>query len=138
MAKDLASCIKITDRSRPTCVSCAEGKQTKNVQSNKDMGAHSPIDCIDGAICSDLKGPMKTRDRLGNRYLINFVDHKSNYCRVFLAKTKDLAAKKFEHFFGLFRTSVELSCTCTKDGRWRRVRECRPVSQVHRCFKTSQ
>jgi hypothetical protein len=37
-------------------------------------------------------------DRLGNRYLVNFIDYKTNYCRVFLAKTKDEAAKKFEHF----------------------------------------
>ena len=45
---------------------------------------------------------MTPRDRLGNRYLINFVDHKSNCCCVFLAKTKDQAAKKFEHFFVFF------------------------------------
>ena len=30
--------------------------------------------------------------------MINFVDHESNYCRVFLARTKDAAAKKFEFF----------------------------------------
>ena len=51
-----------------------------------------------GVIRSDLKGPMTPIDRLGNRYLVNFVDHKSNYCRVFLEPTKDKAAKKFEHF----------------------------------------
>ncbi|CAI5739085.1 unnamed protein product [Peronospora destructor] len=39
---------------------------------------------------------------MGNRYLVNFVDHKSNYCRVFLARTKDQAAKKFEHFLAFF------------------------------------
>ena len=46
MEKGPASGIKMTDRLRPTCVSCAEGKQTKNVQSNKDTGARSPTDCI--------------------------------------------------------------------------------------------
>ena len=50
----------------------------------------------------DLKGPMTPRDRLGNRYLTNFVDHKSNHCRVFLAKTKDRSAKKFGHFLAFF------------------------------------
>ena len=39
---------------------------------------------------------MTPQDRLGNRYLVNFIDHKSNYCRVFLARTKDAAAKQFE------------------------------------------
>ena len=53
-------------------------------------------------MCSDLKGPMTPRDRLGNRYLVNFIDHRSNYCRVLLAKTKDAAALKFKHFMTSF------------------------------------
>lgn len=102
MTKDPASGIKITDRRRLTCLSCAEGKQTKNPQSQKDTGVNAPIDRIGAVICSDLKGPMTPKDRHGNRYLVNFVDHKSNYCRVFLAPTKDRAAKKFEHFLVSF------------------------------------
>jgi hypothetical protein len=34
--------------------------------------------------------------------MVNFIDYKTNYCRVFLAKTKDQAAKKFEHFLAWF------------------------------------
>jgi hypothetical protein len=34
--------------------------------------------------------------------MVNFVDYKTNYCRVFLAKTKDQAAKIFEHFLAWF------------------------------------
>lgn len=34
--------------------------------------------------------------------LPKFVDHKSIYCRVFLAKSKDPAARKFEHFLVWF------------------------------------
>ena len=45
---------------------------------------------------------MTPQDRRGNRYLINFVDHKSNYARIFLGKTKDQAAKQFEHFLAFF------------------------------------
>ena len=45
---------------------------------------------------------MTPKDRLGNRYLMNFVHRKSNYSRIFLAKTKDAAAKKFEHFLVFF------------------------------------
>uniref|UniRef100_A0AAV1TEW2 Integrase catalytic domain-containing protein n=1 Tax=Peronospora matthiolae TaxID=2874970 RepID=A0AAV1TEW2_9STRA len=102
MAKDPASGIKLTDRRRLTCLSCAEGKQTKNSQSQKDTGVNAPIDRIGGVICSDPKGPMTPKDRHGNRYLVNFIDHKSNYCRVFLAPTKDQAAKKIEHFLVFF------------------------------------
>ena len=42
---------------------------------------------------------MTPRDRLENRYMVNFVDHKSNYMEVFLVETKDAAAKQFEHFW---------------------------------------
>ena len=45
---------------------------------------------------------MTPKDRNGNRYMVNFIDHKTNYCRIFLAKKKDQAAKKFEHFVSYF------------------------------------
>ncbi|CAI5724630.1 unnamed protein product [Hyaloperonospora brassicae] len=45
---------------------------------------------------------MTPADRLKNCYTVNFIDHYSNYCRVFLALTKDKAAKKFEHFLAWF------------------------------------
>uniref|UniRef100_A0AAV1T508 Uncharacterized protein n=1 Tax=Peronospora matthiolae TaxID=2874970 RepID=A0AAV1T508_9STRA len=98
MARDPASGIKLSSDKRMACVSCMEGKQTRNAQSQEDSGTNSPIDRIGGVICSDLKGPMTPRDRLQNRYLVNFIDHKSNYCRLFLARTKDAAAKHFEAF----------------------------------------
>ena len=98
MARDPASGIKLSSNKRMACVSCLEGKQTRNAQAKVDSGSNSPIDRIGGVICSDLKGLMTPQDRLGNRYLVNFVDHKSNYCRVFLAHTKDAAAKQFEVF----------------------------------------
>eukprot|EP00644_Phytophthora_capsici_P005090 jgi/Phyca11/97315/e_gw1.1.531.1 len=40
--------------------------------------------------------------------MINFIDFKSNYCRVFLARTKDAAAKLFEHFLVYFEK--EFNC----------------------------
>ena len=46
--------------------------------------------------------PVTPQDRLGNRYLINFIDHRSNYCRVFLAKTKGAAAMHFKNFLVAF------------------------------------
>uniref|UniRef100_A0AAV1VD99 Integrase catalytic domain-containing protein n=1 Tax=Peronospora matthiolae TaxID=2874970 RepID=A0AAV1VD99_9STRA len=50
---------------------------------------------------------MTPKDRLGNRYPLNFVNHKPNYCRVFRAPTKDKAAQKFEHFLGYFERQFE-------------------------------
>ncbi|GMF57553.1 unnamed protein product [Phytophthora fragariaefolia] len=109
LARDPSSGIALTDPKRLNCLTCAEGKQSKGKQSRKDSGANSPIERIGGVICSDLKGPMTPKDRLGNRYMVNFVDHKSNYLRVFLAKTKDQAAKKFEHFLVFFETEFNTS-----------------------------
>ncbi|CAI5706596.1 unnamed protein product [Peronospora effusa] len=86
MAKNPASCIKLTDTRRMNFLACAQDKQTKQAQSKVDTGMNSPIDFIGGMICSDLKGPIIPRDRLGNRYLVNFIDHRSNFCRVFLTR----------------------------------------------------
>jgi hypothetical protein len=51
---------------------------------------------------------IRATPRYRNRYMINFIDHKSNYCRVFLARTKDAAAKLFEHFLVYFEK--EFNC----------------------------
>uniref|UniRef100_H3GWD4 Integrase catalytic domain-containing protein n=1 Tax=Phytophthora ramorum TaxID=164328 RepID=H3GWD4_PHYRM len=107
LAKDPSSGICLTDHKCVNCLTCAEGKQTKNRRSKKDTGTHSPIGRVDGVICSDLKGPMTPNDRLGNRYMVNFVDFKSNYCRVFLARTKDAAAKLLDHFLVYFEKAFD-------------------------------
>ena len=102
LAKDPYCAFLLTDKRREFCYTCSQGKQTKNKQQRHDSGQHSPIDRVGGVICSDIKDPMTPKDRLNNRYMINFVDHKSNYCRVFLARTKDAAAKKFIDFLIFF------------------------------------
>ena len=60
----------------------------------------------------DLKDPMTPWDRLGNQYLVNYMIHKSIYCRVFLARTKKAVAKQFEaflvHFEKLFGFKVHV------------------------------
>ena len=87
MASDPASAIRFTNREWRTCLTCAHGKQRRNKQSKKDTGENVPIYRVGGVICSDIKGPITPVDTLENRYLINFVDHESNYCRAFLAKS---------------------------------------------------
>jgi hypothetical protein len=59
LAAKPGSGIKLTDRDRPNCMTCAEGKQTKSRQSKKDSGHNAPIDRIGGVICSDLKDPSR-------------------------------------------------------------------------------
>lgn len=91
MARDPASGIELTHNRRANCLTCAQGKQTKNTQLKKCTGKNTPIDRVGGVIGGDrkgrnLKGPMTTKDQLGNRYMVNFIDYKSNYYRVFVAK----------------------------------------------------
>uniref|UniRef100_A0AAV1TE31 Polyprotein n=1 Tax=Peronospora matthiolae TaxID=2874970 RepID=A0AAV1TE31_9STRA len=102
MADSAGSGIRLTDRTRPNCLTCAQGKQSKNNQPKKDTGRNAPIDKLGGVIGSDIKGPMTPKDRRGNRYLINFVDYSTNYVRVFVAKNKIEATKNFEHFLLYF------------------------------------
>ena len=45
---------------------------------------------------------MTPKDRLDNRYLINFVDYSTNYVRGFVAKNKIEATKNFEYFLLYF------------------------------------
>jgi hypothetical protein len=141
MAKDPTSGIQLTDELRANCLACTQAKQTKYPQSRKDTGRSELIDVIEVVMCSDLNGPMTPRDRLGNRYMVNFIDHRKNYCRVILAKSKDVAAQKFKHFmvflsdnsivaFKFFRTdgggeykTLELFCKDT--GIARQVSESR-------------
>ncbi|GMF44663.1 unnamed protein product [Phytophthora fragariaefolia] len=115
MANAPGSEIKLTDRTRINGLACAMGKQSKNNQSKKDADKNAPIDRIGGVICSDRMGPMTPMDRNGNRYLVNFVDHHTNYCRVFEAKRKDQVAKMFEgflmHFERQFNCKVHVLCT---------------------------
>ncbi len=62
------------------------------------MWWNSLIDRVNGVICSDLKVSITPvdREKYRYRYLVNFIDHKTNHtCILFFAKTKDEAAKKF-------------------------------------------
>ena len=62
LASKPESGIKLVNHDKPQCISCAEGKQTRNNQL-KDSGNNEPIDRIGGVICSDLKGPITPTDR---------------------------------------------------------------------------
>ena len=79
-----------------------QSKQTKNAQSQNDSGTNSPIERIGGVICSDLKGPLMPNDRLGNRCLVNFVDLKINYYRVFLARARTKQPRNSNIFLAFF------------------------------------
>ena len=89
-----------------------EVKQQRKKQLHQDSSNNAPIDRVGGVICSDLKVPMTPKDRLGNRYLINFVDHKSDYCRIFLVRTKDAAAKQFEEFLVFLENRFDVKFMC--------------------------
>nr|CCA18617.1 copialike retrotransposable element putative [Albugo laibachii Nc14] len=102
MAKDPDYGIGLTDHVRANCLTCAEAKGTRTKQTKNDSGANAPTDRIRGVICTDLKGPITPKDRRGNRYLVVFIEYKSNYVREFAARRKNAAAKMFEHVLAWF------------------------------------
>nr|CCA25735.1 AlNc14C317G10550 [Albugo laibachii Nc14] len=63
MASDPASGILLTDKSRPACLTCAQGKQKRNTQPLMDTGVNAPIDHVGGVTCSDIKGPITPVNR---------------------------------------------------------------------------
>ncbi|GMF57079.1 unnamed protein product [Phytophthora fragariaefolia] len=101
IARDPLSGIAITDHTRRVCVTCAEGKQTKRKQSKKTAGAranrHRGMRHL-----QPLKRASDSARSQRKRYLVNFVDHRSNYCRVFASKAKDEATRKFRDFLVFF------------------------------------
>uniref|UniRef100_A0AAV1TF73 Integrase catalytic domain-containing protein n=1 Tax=Peronospora matthiolae TaxID=2874970 RepID=A0AAV1TF73_9STRA len=108
VAKDLNYGIELTDHGRANCLTCAEAKSTRTGQPKNNSGANEPTDRIGGVICSDLKGPITPIDRHGNRYLVVFIDYKSNYVRVFAARQKNAAAEVFKNFQAWFEN--EFNC----------------------------
>uniref|UniRef100_A0AAV1U3T5 GAG-pre-integrase domain-containing protein n=1 Tax=Peronospora matthiolae TaxID=2874970 RepID=A0AAV1U3T5_9STRA len=98
LVENPANGLELTDKVRENCLTCSEDKQSKSAQPKKNSGLNEPIDVVGGVICSDLIGPMTPIYKRINRHLINFIDHKSNYVRVVVAKSKDEAARKFQHF----------------------------------------
>ena len=101
LAANPAKGTELTDNVSENCLTCSEGKQSKTAQSKRDSGLNA-IDVMGGFNCSDIKGPITPLDKRKIRYLINFIDHKSNYVRLFVAKSMDEAAKKFQHFMVFF------------------------------------
>lgn len=99
--------IVLTDHKRANCLTCAKGNQTKNRQSQKDTGAYSPIDRVGGFICSDLKRPMTPRDRLNNRCIVNFADHKAILPCLF-SKDQKIGSQADQAFPDALREEVRL------------------------------
>ena len=87
--------------------------------------------------CFDIKGPMTFRARLSNRYLINFVDRRSSFYRVFFAKTKVVAVINFKPFLVSFLPAIQLPHTRCKYRRWRRLKHSFCL-QGNCCLSSSQ
>lgn len=88
----------LTYKKRPACITCAQGKQTRNNQSPKDTVIYDPIDRV-GALSVALSRAQSLQSTgfIIGTLLISWIT-KEKYCRVFLAKTEDKATESFEKF----------------------------------------
>lgn len=95
------------------------------------------IDRVVGVIWSDLNGPVTPLDRNVNRYMINFVDHAFNHCRMFVARKRTLL-RRCNSISNFFRLLFWLPIPHFKDGSRRQISQCRNVLQVGWVNKTSK
>ena len=63
---------------------------------------------------SDIKGPFKTRDRDGNRFILTFIDDHSRRGFVYLLKSKDETAAILKQEIRRFKTEVGISMACLR------------------------
>nr|CCA19000.1 AlNc14C61G4457 [Albugo laibachii Nc14] len=93
------------------CLTSALDKKTRLPQPKQVPDESAPMDRVEGVLCSDLKDPITPRARGGIMYLVDIVDDKTNYCSVFLAKTKDQASQNFRQSL-FFRNDKTVAYMC--------------------------
>ncbi|KAJ0169236.1 hypothetical protein K1T71_015266 [Dendrolimus kikuchii] len=86
------------------CVSCLEGKQTRQPFNNEGSRAHSLLETIH----SDLCGPMETKSLGGARYFLTFIDDYSRKVFVYILNSKSECLNKFKEFKSLVEN--QLNC----------------------------
>ena len=91
----VADGIKLADKQRRECTTCALNKQTHEPTGKKtELRQTAPLQLV----YSDVCGPIDPPTCDGFRYIINFVDAYSSACFVYFLKTKDAADKALEQF----------------------------------------
>ena len=86
--------MRISDRKRPDCHTCAMNKQAHSpINKNATQATSKPLE----KVYSDLCGPI-TPTSNGFRYTINFVDDFSGMIYVYFLKTKDAATDALERY----------------------------------------
>lgn len=107
MKNGIVSGVKIDEKldNKFNCVSCCEGKQSRNPFGNAGSRAESLLEIIH----TDLCGPTKTLSIGGARYFLLFVDDYSRMVFVYFLKTKDEAFQYFVDFKNMVENQIEKS-----------------------------
>ena len=136
-AKYPASGIQITDETRVNCWTCDQSEQTKNLKLRKSSQKNAPFIWMEGVICSELKGSMSLLERLGNHYIVNFADHRTSYCWVFLKKRKDFAYQNSKHFMDFFASQFNCRIHVLRTDGGRKDRTLDLFLQGHRNWEAN-
>ncbi|CAI5714007.1 unnamed protein product [Peronospora farinosa] len=112
--KWLAAGIKLTNRTMPFCLQCAEAKQTRNRQGKQDTSRSAPTDEVGAVIGLDLKINISSVDRKGHKHVLTIVDYASGYNYVYLLKTKNEAFDKFVNFHANFQRQFDVRVKCIR------------------------
>ena len=79
------------------------GEADKVSQAKQDIGTVSLIDIVSAVMCS-MKGPINLIDK--NKYMINFVGEKSNYCTCFTSENKGPSCEEIRALLIMVRAAI--------------------------------
>lgn len=103
LSKGLVTGINFKPMVDGACISCLEGKQTRNPFPKKGSRAKSLLQLVH----SDLCGPMESKSLGGAKYFLTFIDDFSRKVFVYIIKSKSEVKAKFTEFKAMVENQMD-------------------------------
>lgn len=97
--------VKIENKDKVVCISCLEGKQSRNPFPSEGCRAKGLLELIHSDVC----GPMEVQSLGGTHYFVTFIDDYSRKVFVYLIKNKSDVFDKFKEFKAIVENQLNLS-----------------------------
>ncbi|KAJ8868831.1 hypothetical protein PR048_030372 [Dryococelus australis] len=99
LKKDLADGISFSGEKDGHCITCLEGKQSRNYSEELEGK------CLQ-LVHSDVCGPMSQESRSGGRYFLTFIDDHTRKVFVYIIRSKVEVFEKFREFKSQFENQT--------------------------------
>lgn len=97
--------VKIENKDKVVCISCLEGKQSRNSFPSEGSRAKGMLELIHSDVC----GPMEVQSLGGANYFVTFIDDYSRKVHVYLIKNKSDVFDKFKEYKAMVENQLNLS-----------------------------